>query len=291
MHSDKSIHDPEPLYQLQQGIVQEGGFDHVLDVLASYDHPFILLGTAAQRWMGAPGILRNTCDILIRDTSLDNIDAALVSTGHWTIHDPHTDDDADHHLCPEYDADLVLLRHTVSSDDEFHLLCLWTESTYCINVDDCETVEVPDVYPWQSMLIESSWHPALHRDDGWWFGPFLHPDIHTVYPHLPQRAAAPGPFFPSLPRGRSARNTQKIFVPSLGPYLDALVYHKRWYQESKLGLVASSLVQIRNLTRYLYLELDGQKFALLMVMEEDEFMEKYLKGYKRKPFFVYGPRG
>jgi hypothetical protein len=44
---------------------------------------------------------------------------------------------------------------------------------------------------------------------------------------------------------------------------------------------------IRNLTRYLYLELPHQQLPLLIELEEDEYMEEYLRDYKRKPRFVY----
>ncbi|CAE6996187.1 hypothetical protein CFE70_000260 [Pyrenophora teres f. teres 0-1] len=281
---------PQSLSQIQQPNAQEGDLDHVLSILAIHNHPFILIGLTAQRWMGAAGNLTNTCDILIRDNSLEQIATSLISSSHWTLHDPGADEFSWYPRA-ECDADIFLVRSTVSNENEFQILCLWTESTYHLNVDESEKVEVPDVYPWQIMLIDLAWHPALYRSDGWWFGPDLHSDIHSTQPHLPQRAAAPRRIFHSLPRGKSAGNAQKIFVPSLGPYLDALVYHKKCYQESKPGLAAESGLQIQNLTRYLYLELEGQRNALLMVMEEDEFMEAYLKRYKRKPFFVYRTKG
>lgn len=276
--------------QIQQSNAQEGSLDHVLSVLAIHNHPFILVGLTAQRWMGSAGNLTNTCDILIRDNSIDRIATSLISTNHWVLYEPGADEVDSWCAGAEFEADIVLIRHTYTNENEFLFLCLWTESTYHINVDNVDKVEVPDVYPWQIILIESAWHPALHRTDGWWFGPHLNPDVYSAHPHLPITAAAPRIITHGLPQGRSAGHTQKIFVPSLCPYLDALVYHKRYYQKSKPGLAVESGLQISNLTRYLYLELEGQRNALLMMMEEDEFMETYLKGYKRKPFFVYGTK-
>jgi len=80
-------------------------------------------------------------------------------------------------------------------------------------------------------------------------------------------------------------------VPSLGPYLDALAYHMRWYRDSRPGLAVESGLQVHNLTQYLYSELGKLRDALVMVMEEDVFMEAYLDRYVRKPFFVYGTNG
>jgi hypothetical protein len=46
--------------------------------------------------------------------------------------------------------------------------------------------------------------------------------------------------------------------------------------------------QIRNLVRYLYLELPHQKNALLFQLSEEaeNYMGSYLEGYKREPFYV-----
>ena len=73
---------------LQSETVKEGSMDHVLDVLASHGHPFMLVGSSAQRWMGSRGMLTNGCDMLVRDNALDTIASDLVCTGHWEPHNP-----------------------------------------------------------------------------------------------------------------------------------------------------------------------------------------------------------
>lgn len=114
----------------------------------------------------------------------------------------------------------MLQKTKVEHESEYQYLSLWSETTYRISVDDCPIVEVPDVYPWHHILVEEKWHPALDRENGWWFGPRLHPD--TKVPNLPERATQHTIFSEGLPRGKGPSNNYPIFVPSLPMYLDAL---------------------------------------------------------------------
>jgi hypothetical protein len=224
----------DPL-SLQLETTEGGSTDHVLDVLASHNHPAVLVGSSAQRWMGSAGMLTNGCDMLIRDSALSSIASYLVKTAHWEAHDP--DAPPPWEICPptERDADFVLRRIDIIHDSEYHSLSLWTETTCHISVDDRPTVEVPVVYPWQQILVEEQWHPAINRDDGWWYGPRLHPD--SKLPNLPERAKPPTLFSKGLPRGKSATHDQPVSIPSLPTYLDALIYHiTRYHQYSKPGL-------------------------------------------------------
>jgi hypothetical protein len=65
------------------------------------------------------------------------------------------------------------------------------------------------------------------------------------------------------------------------------VYHATHYQTSKPRLAFIAGWQIRNLTRYLYLEFPTQKNAILFLVEAEteKYMDSYLKNYKRKPHF------
>jgi hypothetical protein len=254
----------------------EGTMDHVTEILASHAHSLILVGRSAQRWMGSAGCANN---------ALESITSDLVETGQWVLHNPGP------HLVEtifpsvECDADVVLRRTEVRNECEYEYLCLWLETTYRLSVDTCPVVEVPDVYSWHHVLMEETWHPAIGREDGWWVGPRLHPD--TKVPNLPERAIQPSLFHEGWPRGISSTKHFPVHIPSLPAYLDALIYHVTRYKISKPGLASIASWQIRNLTRYLYLELPRQQLPLLMELEEDQFMEEYLRNYKRKPFFVY----
>jgi hypothetical protein len=271
---------------------QEGSLDHILDVLASHDHPFILIGPAAQRWMGSNGTMTDICEVLIKTNAVHTIASDLAATRKWEVHASERRTSHSHDPISMCDADLVLRRVHIENANEFYYLALWSEESYHVNVSKCATVEVPDVYAWQPILVEETWHPALHRENNnnnWWFGPRVHPD--TSVPNSPPTAHAPRIFFPGLPRGRSATHTRPILVLSLPTYIDALIHHATHYKISKPGLWFVSNWQLRNLTRYLYLELDHQQLPLLIELEEYESMEKYLERFVRKPRFVYGRDG
>ncbi|KAL1801748.1 hypothetical protein ACET3X_002090 [Alternaria dauci] len=269
---------------------QQGSLDHVLDVLALHNHPFLLVGCAAQRWMGSNGNMTNVCEIVIRNDVLDTIASDLLATRKWKLwtKNPEAEEDAvdTHAPISKCDADIVFRRVHIENANEFAYLALWSEDSYHITVDECASIQVPDVYSWSPILVEDSWHPALHRDNGWWYGPRVRPDTKAPFPSSTAHPNAI--FFPSLPRGRSAAHTHSISVPSLPAYLDALVYHVTHYKVTKPGLWAVSSWQLRNLTRYLYLELDHQQLALLIEMDEYDFMDDYLERFVRKPRFVYG---
>jgi hypothetical protein len=269
--------------------------DHVVDIMASHNHPVVLVGSSAQRWMGSAGGLTRICDLLTKDSALQSIGTALIQSGHWKDARLNEQSDLDEQSdlneqsdldeLPESEADIFLQRTNIEDDNEYAYLCLWSETTYHINVDECSFVEVPDFYPWYKVLIEEKWHPAIGREDGWWYGPRLSSETKLL--NLPERAVAAWTFFEGLPRGKSPSNDYPILVPSLPAYLDALIFHATRYRQSKpyFALLASRI--IRNLTRYLYLELPHQQLPLLIELEEDEYMEGYLRNFKRKPCFVY----
>jgi len=267
-----------------------GTMDHIVDIMASHHHPVVLVGSSAQRWMGSAGCLTPICDLLIKDSALQSISTALVQSGHWRRTSPPSQSSLSVHDEPpelKY-ADFSLERTKIKDENEYAYLCLWSESTYHINVDDCPFIEVPNLYPWYNVLIEEKWHPCLgtNREDGWWYGPQL--IASTKQPNVPEQAVALRTFHPRLPRGKSPSNPHPILVPTLPAYMDALVYHTTRYRPSKEGLALHSAWIVENLVRYLYLELPHQQLPLLMEMEKDEYMEEYFKDYKRKPFFVYG---
>ncbi|KAF2189856.1 hypothetical protein K469DRAFT_723733 [Zopfia rhizophila CBS 207.26] len=260
------------------GSGRAGSIDHVFDILTAYDHPFIVVGVSAHRWMGCAAqiISDEGFDMVLRNNELDAIAADLVKTGHWTVH----------HEGPKsfptgpyanlnYDVDVVLERTDVEhGSNEYRCLRLWYEKTYRINVDQCLTVEVPDVYPWVTILFEEKYHLAIYRDDGWWYGPHLHCD--SKAPNFPSNSRTSNLFPPHLPRGKSPSNSHPILIPSIPAYLDALIYHNTQYKDSKPRL---SFLPHQRLP--LLLELEGNN---------NRFMDYYLQHYKRKPRYIL-PKG
>ena len=128
--------------------------DHIVDIIASHDHPVIVVGTNAQCWMGSNGCLWRICDLLIKDSALQSIGAALVQSGHWRRASPLQPDPGDYRESELKYADCPLERTNIEDENEYAYLCLWSESTYHIKGDDCPLIEVPDFYPWHTILIE-----------------------------------------------------------------------------------------------------------------------------------------
>ncbi|OBT89770.1 hypothetical protein VE02_01374 [Pseudogymnoascus sp. 03VT05] len=274
-------------------IDEEGTIDHVFDILNKYSHPFILVGNVAHRWMGCSSSVEGCFDIVLRKSQVPSIATDLVETGYWAIVNCHTEfgqtleSDADwtvsgdgehvgflRYLC---EADMVL-RWVGAEAIGFDYMAVWTDDSFHINVDDCELVEVPELHAWSPFLVEKEFHSSLHRDDGWFFGPNTLDDVSNSYPI----------FSTIFHRAKGARNVSSINILSIPAYLDALVYQSTNYKTSKHELASTADWQIRNLTRYLFLELPHQRDSILFQVkaETENFLLPYLARWKRKPHYV-----
>ncbi|XPS73927.1 hypothetical protein M3J09_006057 [Ascochyta lentis] len=107
---DSNELDFESPPSMQSGIVLQGGMDHVLDMLASHDHPLTLIACSAQRWMVSAGTTINSCDLLARNDTPESIASELVETRHWEFRDPGTQVPEEPYPSVKYDANLVLRR-------------------------------------------------------------------------------------------------------------------------------------------------------------------------------------
>ena len=90
--------------------------DHIVDVMASHDHPVVLVGSSAQRWMGSAGAMSPICDLLTKDSALRSIGAALIQSGHWMNDSPKEQSGLDE--IPEFEADLILRRTKIEDHNE-----------------------------------------------------------------------------------------------------------------------------------------------------------------------------
>lgn len=271
----------------------EGTIDHVLEIPNKYSHPFILAGNVAHRWMGCASYVDGCFDIVLRKSQAPCIVTDLFETGYRTKVDCHTEyghileseadckvtEDGEHvkflrYLC---EADMVLKWIGIEGIG-FSYMAIWTDETFHIDVDKCVLVEVPELHPWSPFLVEKEFHPALRRDDGWFYGPNTLDDAGDSYRI----------FSTIFHRAKGAQNTIPINVLSIPAYLDALVYHTTHYETSKPELASIADWQIRNLTRYLYLELPHQREPLLFQVEAEteNYMLPYLARWKRKPHYV-----
>lgn len=274
------------------GIGNEGAgtIDHVFDVLNKHEHPLVLVGHVAHRWMGCASYVDEGFDLVIRKNQMNSIVAGLIETSHWTTFncrkeleifesDPKwpLSKNGGYRMLLLYlcDAD-VGLQNVDLEGFRFDYMRVWSDETYHIDIDRCPFVEVPELHPWNTFLVEKEFDPALQRE--WRYGPRT----------LDQ--ARDGCHFLSTvyPRAKGLNNRSPIFVLRIPAYLDALVYRTTHYQTSKPELVSIANWQIRNLTRYLYLELPHQKNAILFQVEAEteRYMEPYFERYVRKPRFV-----
>ncbi|OBT56947.1 hypothetical protein VE04_03193 [Pseudogymnoascus sp. 24MN13] len=273
----------------------EGTIDHVLDILDKYSHPFILVGHVALRWMGCSSSVDAGFDLVLRTSQFPAIVTSLVETGFWTIFDGvktlevfKSDaawqdlENIEERMLIEYlcDADTVLKWEGIEGIG-FSYMRLWTEEAYHINIDACPLVEVPELYPWNPFLVEEEFHPALRRDDGWFYGPRILDDAAA-------NSGADGIFNTIYQRTKGAGNTSPINILSIPAYLDALVYHTAHYTTFKLGLASVADVQINNLTKDLFLELPHQMSPLLFQVdtETENYLHPYFAGWKRMPRYV-----
>jgi hypothetical protein len=284
----------------------------VFTILKRFNHPFILVGQAAHRWMGCGGCVDDAIDLLLRDDQLGLIAAAFIHSGYWSLFDaqfkrgnyktgflkseledhekhqqrkeleefqkPENDEKSEVDTFLSYcrDADGVL-RLTIETNQKwpFNHIRLWSEQTFRLKVDGPLWIEIPALFYGQSLLAENDFHPTTDRTDGWFFGPAL-------LSHYDNRLITVGEV-----------KDNNLFIPSIPSYLDALVYHATRYSKIKPSLAFISQWQIRNLTRYLYLELPKRRIQILFEVEADteRFLENYLNNYKRKPYYVLSKKG
>jgi hypothetical protein len=268
----------------------------ILGVLESHKHPFMLVGVIAHRWMGCASGVDEGFDIVLRNDQLKTIVIDIINTGLWSPFDAAAEREIFeaypsnkkerkeetyarqmllNHCC---DADAVLQR-TNPQDARFEYLRIWSEDTYHIKVDQCPVIEVPDIYPWNCCLVEEELHPAARRDDGWWYGPYTLDGA---------KAAGRSIFGPVIPV-EGPKNSSPIFIPRIPAYLDTLVSQAMRCQKSKPQLHSFAQWQIRNLTRYLYLEVPHQRDVILFQVEEEteSYLQDYFKRYKRKPHTLF----
>jgi hypothetical protein len=131
------------------------------------------------------------------------------------------------------------------------------------------------VYAWESYLIEEEYHPAISRKDGWWFGPRIRPKLTDCS-------------FPTLPHGKPSGSSEQIFIPSIPNFIQAMWSQQINYAKSKPKLAGNASWFIRNLTRYLYLEVSPRTHAIIFQLDEpcDAMMVEYMAKYPRKPRIV-----
>lgn len=156
-----------PLHSVSQKMGCCGIIDEICPVLREHEHPLVLVGLVAHRWMGARGFTEYpVIDILLRTAQLQAIMSDLVRTGHWKAFDASV---LEKRLeCTQTqslrEADIVLER-THHEQLQIYYIRFWSEDTYRISIDECTLIEVPDVYCWSPFPIREI--PSRDKSHGW----------------------------------------------------------------------------------------------------------------------------
>lgn len=235
--------------------------EHIFEVLQKYYHPFVLVGLPASRWMGCASCADDGFDMVIRTDQIQAISTDLVNTGHWEVFDAQLEretfeakiydprDEIERRflgLCSE--ANIVLMNMNLKDLGlrSSHLR-LWSEETYLFSIDMALLVEVPRLFAKHICLAEEDFHPSANRQDSWFYGPAL----------LSRSDRSAPEFAPYQSQSKGVTERLRVFyVPRIPAYLDVLVaQYARYNRNNKRQLSSAANFQIRNLTRYLFLEL------------------------------------
>lgn len=222
-------------------------FDGVHQILARHQHPFILVGARATRWMGSKAPIDPACDIVLRRDQLRHITSHLAAQKDWKIADMrHEDPNMGYNFFHDLiflEADALLERTTWVDDGvSIRYLRIWSDESLHMNLSSrFKLVEVPDVHTRKALLVEDEYHPCKYGTDDVWLGP----DTLSMAMESP-----PLPFY--LRHGYPYCN-HKIFIPSIPVYWSALVAQEA--QSQRKGLRKSASRQMNLLFRYLLRDL------------------------------------
>lgn len=165
---------------------------------------------------------------------------------------------------------LPLLKRVCHEEGEAWFLSLWSETDYHLSVDGVPIIEVPDARAYNTVLAQEEFHPDRERRR---YGPFL----------LGTEKAMP---FVSPRPARTAKQKTPIFIPTIPAFLDALLDQARSLQKCSAELSYSwrPLIHVDHMVRYLYLEEEYQRKALLpqLALRNHAQIVQRLRRYKRK---------
>ncbi|RPA95971.1 hypothetical protein L873DRAFT_1696044 [Choiromyces venosus 120613-1] len=228
--------------------------ESIFAVLSDHDHPFVMVGTYALRWMGVQVLPGYTMDILIRTSQVASICQALAQTGEWL--------EVDESSIPvlvtlagrkEYRS----IRRFKRCDDQWYI-SLCSEDTYRLTVDS-EKIQVPHPVNFNSVLVESEFHPnPTGRSTYWRSRPYLMTDK-----NIPFVWAAGGQV--SFP----------VFIPRIPEFLDSCLncLGGRNYMDDDSCHIPHG--DMSYLARYLLLDLPHQQDKLLSKVKNTKWLAEF----------------
>ncbi|KAI1495674.1 hypothetical protein F5X99DRAFT_414874 [Biscogniauxia marginata] len=236
-------------------------------ILEYLEHPLILVGATADRWVHHNLSTDAAVDVLISTAKLESITDLLIKTGRWVQPTAITEELAAG-LRPgttslqmvQRDADVLLMRPE-HGNEPCVLVRLWSESTYHIRVDQESILET---YAGCGRLFNNPWR-------AWWC------PLSVSTTNLPEDLT---------------NIADKIFIPTLPALMKALVHQRRHLWETKSLLCSDAHGLIKRLTeRY---DWDIPEFAVPLLAMVEPSTRKYLAtsfaNYERTPTPELPPR-
>ena len=238
--------------------------DILITAFASEQHPLVVVGLHATRWMGArAGADENTLDLLIRDSSSPAIISTLLSSSSWCL----SHDVSDLSYLPPADISAVT---RLTAFGGLWLLTLWPERVYGLRADG-PLIQVPDFSPLNSVLIETEMDPGCPQ------GPRLLSDKTTRF--VWRKSDLPD----ALLVQTSLPGAVEIFIPTVASFLEALCGQASRRPDClPTGRGAKYVIDLR--IRYLFLEQEGQRRKLEQRLEKNanwDFLNNHLDNYVR----------
>lgn len=225
-----------------EGDFVTGYLDDVLSVFERNQHPFVLVGVMAMQWSGSNPMPNKEIDVLMQTSKMHTIVQELVVSGEWILSaNPYTGqkygDGTHDNTTALDDIWLRTCRDNLSGFIGCEYLRFWPEDLYKLSVTTCRKIEVPDIIPRMSVILEEEYY----RDPHGRFGPkrlsVLEAQGEKVLPSVKLRC-------------KLTRRDIPIFIPSVEDHLNALLDQQR--EELETNTQCGNLPEwhIRNFIRY-----------------------------------------
>ena len=264
----------------------QGYLDEILTIFEKHNHPFIIVDNLAMRWMGCKNlaqlvsvlfrlsfdryklIMAQDVDVLVRRSQLSDIVSDILPTGNWYEEKPEEREKMGDY--PYTDGETVL-RAAPSHHSLYRCLRLWAEDLYFLSVDGPK-IEIPDISAWQTTIVEQRYHPEIKER---MYGP-KHVGVHE-----------PGILPPPEYQAKSPDMKVSIFIPTIARYLEARLQQDKQPRSLRTRRGITSSFDIRNLFRYVFLDLPHQQKKILPELSDvgRKYMIHKIQTYKRK--FTY----
>jgi len=127
-----------------------GFLDEMFTILDEHDHPVVLIGDQALRWMAVRLGTDEDLDLLVRDGQHNSIVQCLLASGCWT----QVDIESDFGFEAVRKAEVPRFERL---GEQFYIN-LWPENLFGLAVDG-DLCEVPHICAWNPVLAESTFYP------------------------------------------------------------------------------------------------------------------------------------